>query len=471
MLMVLFVILGVWNMRQNKICVLGVLILSAICILNGCGPEVSDSTNGGNFVQIDKNAFSELENYYKENGHEKDGWYMDGMKSVTLEGAYLLGWDDTNSSLFCGYASDDKTTSVLINIYEDGKVNGRVVLKSYEEGVSGDFSLLASEYSYDDYITEFSYDSESTKWKYENFELRANDYIRKVFLYTDYQLKDLDMEISLTDIGFAQYEPISFADEKTITQDDIAGTWELVTETYGTRLFFIDDKVYGWNWNTSSNIIPEYSDISSDLEEYLIAEDVWVSDYDFIGGETIVTDISVDKDDDTFRRVIYYDDDVLCMRVESLYGGLGNPYDGKIFYKVKDAEKVQLTPVDRYAENTQDSAETEIVNDASDSENNKNESPYISSGERNAVEMAKLYIETAPFSRNGLVDQLKYEGFTEKEAEYGADNCGADWYDQAVKSALAYLELMSFSRQELISQLEYEGFTHDQAEYGVKKAY
>ena len=72
-----------------------------------------------------------------------------------------------------------------------------------------------------------------------------------------------------------------------------------------------------------------------------------------------------------------------------------------------------------------------------------------------------------PFSYSGLIDQLKYEGYSDDEAKYGADNCDADWNEQAAKAAQNYLEIMSFSRQGLIDQLEYEGYTPEQAEYGV----
>ena len=71
------------------------------------------------------------------------------------------------------------------------------------------------------------------------------------------------------------------------------------------------------------------------------------------------------------------------------------------------------------------------------------------------------------FSHSGLVDQLKFEGFTDSEAAYGADHCGADWNEQAAKKAESYLEFMSFSRSGLIDQLEFEGFTSSQAEYGA----
>jgi hypothetical protein len=67
------------------------------------------------------------------------------------------------------------------------------------------------------------------------------------------------------------------------------------------------------------------------------------------------------------------------------------------------------------------------------------------------------------------VEQLEYEGYSHTEAVYGADNCGADWNEQAAKSAANYLDYTSFSRSELIEQLEYEGFPHSQAVYGVEQ--
>ena len=90
---------------------------------------------------------------------------------------------------------------------------------------------------------------------------------------------------------------------------------------------------------------------------------------------------------------------------------------------------------------------------------------------KNALRSAESYLSFSSFSYTGLIDQLKYEGYTQEEATYAADNCGADWNEQAVESAKSYLSLMAFSRSGLIEQLEYEGFTHDQAVYGVDKAY
>jgi hypothetical protein len=89
-------------------------------------------------------------------------------------------------------------------------------------------------------------------------------------------------------------------------------------------------------------------------------------------------------------------------------------------------------------------------------------------GEKNALSMALDYLDYTAFSYSGLVGQLEYEKFTHEEAVYAADNCGADWNEQAALMAESYLEYSSFSRDGLIDQLEYEGFTRQQAEYGVQ---
>lgn len=88
-------------------------------------------------------------------------------------------------------------------------------------------------------------------------------------------------------------------------------------------------------------------------------------------------------------------------------------------------------------------------------------------GEKNALDKAKSYLAVMPFSKNGLIEQLEYEGFTKQEAMYGVDNCKADWNEQAIKKAKNYIGIMSFSRKGLIEQLEYEGFTRQEAIYGV----
>lgn len=103
---------------------------------------------------------------------------------------------------------------------------------------------------------------------------------------------------------------------------------------------------------------------------------------------------------------------------------------------------------------------------------NESSSPPAAStttGQRNALARAKKYLQYSAFSHQGLVEQLEHEQFSNSDALYGADNCGADWNEQAVKKAKKYLEYSSFSRNSLIDQLVFEGFTKVQAEYGAEQ--
>lgn len=91
--------------------------------------------------------------------------------------------------------------------------------------------------------------------------------------------------------------------------------------------------------------------------------------------------------------------------------------------------------------------------------------------QQNAYRSAVSYLEFSAFSRVGLIDQLEYEEFSTEDAEFAIDRLeaedGVNWKEQAAASAASYLEFTSFSRAGLIDQLEYEGFTKKQAEYGV----
>lgn len=93
------------------------------------------------------------------------------------------------------------------------------------------------------------------------------------------------------------------------------------------------------------------------------------------------------------------------------------------------------------------------------------------SGQTNARGSAESYLDYSAFSRQGLIEQLEYEGFSTDDAEHAVDALDVDWSEQAAKSAESYLEYSSFSLEGLIDQLVYEGFTDEQAEYGAKQAY
>lgn len=96
-----------------------------------------------------------------------------------------------------------------------------------------------------------------------------------------------------------------------------------------------------------------------------------------------------------------------------------------------------------------------------------NETAALTAGQKNAVRKAKRYLDYTSFSREGLIGQLEYEGFSNEEAAYAVDQLSIDWTDQAKKKAGEYLEYDSFSREGLIDQLEFEKFTPDQATQAV----
>ena len=99
----------------------------------------------------------------------------------------------------------------------------------------------------------------------------------------------------------------------------------------------------------------------------------------------------------------------------------------------------------------------------------KKEAPKETAGQENARESAESYLDLSAFSRDGLIKQLKFEGYSVADATYGVDAQKADWNKQAAASAQGYLDLSSFSRQSLIDQLMFEGYTRPQAEFGATK--
>ena len=88
--------------------------------------------------------------------------------------------------------------------------------------------------------------------------------------------------------------------------------------------------------------------------------------------------------------------------------------------------------------------------------------------EQNAKRTAEAYLGTMAFSRSGLIEQLKFEGYPETEATLAVDSMmSVDWNEQAAKKGAEYLALQGFSRSGLIDQLLFEGFTTEEANYGA----
>lgn len=95
------------------------------------------------------------------------------------------------------------------------------------------------------------------------------------------------------------------------------------------------------------------------------------------------------------------------------------------------------------------------------------EKPKFTLAQQNAIDTAQGYLIYSGFSRQGLIEQLEYEGYSAEEATFGTDNADADWNAEAAETAEQYLDYSSFSRQGLYDQMAYEGFTAEQIEFGL----
>lgn len=153
-----------------------------------------------------------------------------------------------------------------------------------------------------------------------------------------------------------------------------------------------------------------------------------------------------------------------------LYGFIYSDFVNKNSYPshLKDFEEI-IKSITIIAENESNNTIKNNYDTYSEPDKNKEESlsESVTLEQKNALAKGRDYLDFSAFSYTGLISQLEYEGFSTEAATYAANNCGADWNEQAAKKAQNYLDFSSFSRQGLIDQLVYEGFTQEQAEYGA----
>lgn len=103
--------------------------------------------------------------------------------------------------------------------------------------------------------------------------------------------------------------------------------------------------------------------------------------------------------------------------------------------------------------------------------------PELTSGQKNALEAAKNYLDMSGFSKAGLISQLSSsaaDGYSKADATYGATHAGADWNQEAVEAAKNYLDMTPMSKTALINQLtssSADKFTEEQARYAASKVY
>lgn len=94
--------------------------------------------------------------------------------------------------------------------------------------------------------------------------------------------------------------------------------------------------------------------------------------------------------------------------------------------------------------------------------------PVYTIGQQNAIGKAESYLDYTAFSKSGLIDQLEYEGFSKKDAEFAVEHITVDWNEQAALKAQSYLDYSDFSKSGLADQLDYEGFSKKQIAFALK---
>lgn len=200
-------------------------------------------------------------------------------------------------------------------------------------------------------------------------------------------------------------------------------------------------------------------------EDTSVEENIAMAEQDINAIETTLENIKT-------VHIFWFDTngDILGRRVSNLNRGLLDFIPDIMEWFNDDYKEAYLTlhpDEEEQSQTTSDktiTAQTETTEPPTTTATNK---PVVTIGQKNALNSAKSYLSFTAFSYNGLIEQLEYEGFTNSEALYAVDNCGADWNEQAVKCAKSYLNTTAFSYEGLIEQLEYEGFTHEQAVYGA----
>ena len=105
----------------------------------------------------------------------------------------------------------------------------------------------------------------------------------------------------------------------------------------------------------------------------------------------------------------------------------------------------------------------------------------MTTAQKNAYKAGLNYLDTMPFSKQGLIDQLSSDygdGYEKEDAEFAVNaiekNGEVDWVEQAKKAAEEYLDTMSFSKDGLIEQLESDygdQYTHEEAVEAVEAVY
>ena len=122
-------------------------------------------------------------------------------------------------------------------------------------------------------------------------------------------------------------------------------------------------------------------------------------------------------------------------------------------------------------------AENTTGGTANDDSSQAEKTKKYTSSQKAAIGAAQNYVDTMPFSRKGLIDQLSAtagDKYPKKDAVFAVNHIKVDWNAEAVEAVENYQAMMPMSEQAMRDQLTSpfgDKFTKEQANYAIKKAY
>jgi hypothetical protein len=223
--------------------------------------------------------------------------------------------------------------------------------------------------------------------------------------------------------------------------------------------------------NSSDGAFNNFTNFTSVAEKTKISMIPYTRAY--ADGDIVLKDNSKLNADLTFYFISNNKKDKFVVFMYIQYDGLKYDYEYMVHQIIQNIEVTDKKGTDEKEDTTNDTSNS-TTNSSDNSSDTPTTTPSTSTpsptvGQKNALNRALDYLDYNEFSRKGLIDQLLYDGYTQEEAEYGADHTNANWDEEAALKAMDYLSVMSFSRQGLIEQLMFDGFTQEQAEYGVTR--
>ncbi len=372
-------------------------------------PEESDagplSKEQGDLLELSpEEQFDNVFSFFADNGNAGKSRH-----SLITDATYYAGVSKEDNQIQFMYISEDKSQGVLLSLDREGRFGILVNIKSGNEGVIGTVDMKASDYTYGYEFADFTYQSNQRDWDYEKFKLRANAYVRDTMLYADSILQD-NLKIDLNDLGFSAWENPGMYSNGYISTDDVAGLWDYKSsdeKTYSSKLYLTGDKIY-WRGYEETYADAITSSAMTESEEYLLSQGMIMSMTDPYTGEAVIIDDYAGNDDTTheqFRRYIYRNTDgTLCMRVESVYLGMSNNEDGKVYVKVDDESETSIAPKFYYPSDTEGLEGQKVV--PSESEN---EDTPVPSGNSTYQSILDEYTSKMERAVPGLVQEYKTE--------------------------------------------------------------